>query len=77
MNISIFFFMLVSEKQLRINSAFVTLMPRLDKNSLSSFFDSAAAARAMASKMLLFPQPFSPIKTFTRPKLISILSMDL
>ena len=54
-----------------INFEEVTLIPRLDKKLLSNLSASAAPASVIASRILLFPLPFSPIKRLILPNLIS------
>jgi len=52
-------------------------IPRLTRNSLSSLSPTAAPSRAIASKMLLLPLPFSPISTVIRPSPSFSCSSDL
>jgi len=42
----------------------VTRIPLESRNSLSSLSAAAAPPKAMASSILVFPQPFSPIAIF-------------
>jgi 2-oxoglutarate dehydrogenase E2 component (dihydrolipoamide succinyltransferase) len=54
----------------RINLGSVTRIPLEAKNSLSNLSAAAAEPNAIASRIFDLPQPFSPIKTVTRPNSI-------
>ena len=61
----------------RMKRVSVTRMPLEIRNSLSNLFCAAADASAIASKILLLPLPFAPMRTVRRPRSKARFGMDL
>ncbi len=61
----------------RMNRGSETRMPRGTRYSLSSLSFAPAEPYAMASSRLLFPEPFAPMSTLTRPSSSVSLRIDL
>ncbi len=61
----------------RIKRGSGTRMPRGTRYSLSSFLRAPAEWSATASRRLLLPDPFAPMRTLTRPSSIVSFRTDL